>query len=127
MGPVAAITLRVLDLQVRGIGRVIGQRERRVPVGAERVVLHPPGLPEYAHVELEDRPRVTPGDHDSHHGHRAEHHEGESCQSRSRRPSRAQRPSGAAALTVGRHRRVAAAPDFYDLDGEGLEPGEQPM
>jgi len=45
---------------------------------------------------------------------------------RSRCPSRAQRPSGAA-LTVGRHRRVVEAADFYDLDGEGLEPGEQPM
>jgi hypothetical protein len=62
-----------------------------------------------------------------HHGHRAEHHEGEPCQSRSRCPSRAERPSGAAALTVGRPRRVVAAADFYDLDGEGLEPGEQPM
>src|SRR6266550_2996832 len=39
----------------------------------------------------------------------------------------AQRPSDAAALTVGRHRRVVEAADFYDLDGEGLEPGEQPM
>jgi hypothetical protein len=32
-----------------------------------------------------------------------------------------------AALTVGRHGRVVEAADFYDLDGEGLEPGEQPM
>ena len=69
---------RVLDLQVRGIGRVLGQRERRVPVGAERadrVVLHPPGPPQHPHVELEDGPRVAAGDHDRHHRHRAEHDE----------------------------------------------------
>lgn len=28
---------------------------------------------------------------------------------------------GAAVFTVGRHRRVVEAADFYDLDGEGLE------
>ena len=36
-------------------------------------------------------------------------------------------PSGAAALAVRRRRRVVEAADFYDMDGEGLEPGEQPM
>ena len=72
--------LRVLRLQVSGISGVLGQREGRVPVGAERadrVVLHPPGPPQHAHVELEDRPRVAAGDHDRHHRHRAEHDEGQ--------------------------------------------------
>ena len=53
-----------------GISGVLGQREGRVPVGAERadrVVLQPPGLPQHAHVELEDRPRVAAGDHDRRH------------------------------------------------------------
>ena len=71
--------LRVLHLQVSGISGVLGQREGRVPVGAERadrVVLHPPAPPQHAHVELEDRPRVAAGDHDRHHRHRAEHDEG---------------------------------------------------
>jgi hypothetical protein len=70
--------LRVLDLQVSGISGVLGQREGRVPVGAERadrVVLHPLGPPQHADVELEDRPRVAAGDHDRHHRRRAEHDE----------------------------------------------------
>jgi hypothetical protein len=41
--------------------------------------------------------------------------------------SRAQRPSGIVALAVGRRAPIVEAADFYDLDGDGLEPGEKPV
>ena len=68
----------IFDFQVCRIGRVVGQCEGRVLVGAERadrVILHPPGPPEHAHVELEDGPRVAAGEDDRDHRRDAEHDE----------------------------------------------------
>ena len=72
--------LRVGDVERR---RVVGcrvERERRVAVGAEgavRVVRDAPGPAQHAEVEVEDAPRVAPGEQDREEGDDREHHEGD--------------------------------------------------
>lgn len=72
--------LRVLDPKVGRVVGDLGQRERRVPVGAQRAVGvegHPPAPAHHPDVEGEDRARVAAGDQDRDEGAQAQHREGE--------------------------------------------------
>ena len=76
----AGEALGVLHVEVRRVGRVLGQAERRVPVRGQRavrVVRDAPGPAQHADVEVEDGPGVATGHEDGHEGHEAEHHEGD--------------------------------------------------
>ena len=76
----AGEVLGVLDVEVRRVGRVLGQAERRVPVRGQRavrVVGDAPGPAQHPDVEVEDGPGVATGHEDGHEGHEAEHHEGD--------------------------------------------------
>ena len=76
----AGEVLGVLDVEVRGVGGVLGQAERGVAVGGQGavgVVGDPPGPAQDADVEVEDGPGVAAGHQDRHEGHDAEHREGD--------------------------------------------------
>ena len=58
---------RVLDVQRRRVVRRVVERERRIPVGAERAVRverDPPRPAEHPDVEVEDPARIPPGEED---------------------------------------------------------------
>ena len=57
----------------------VGQAEGRIPVGGQRaegVVVHPPRPAQHAHIELEQRWRVSAGEGDGEERDHADHHEG---------------------------------------------------
>ena len=65
-------------VQVRRVVRHLGQGERRVAVGAQgavAVVVHPPGPAQHADVEVEQRPRIAPGEQDREERDHADHEE----------------------------------------------------
>ena len=70
----------ILDGEPRRVGGIVGERERRIAVGAEAsgegVERDPPGPPQHPDVEVEQGPRIAAGEEHRHPGDEGEHEEG---------------------------------------------------
>ena len=68
------------DVEPRGVVGIVGERERRIPVGAERAVgveADAPGPAQHADVEVEEPARIAAGEQDREERDDGDDHEGE--------------------------------------------------